>query len=80
MYPTLMTKLEMRYAISQLERFISNWTCEHWNLAIGCLKYGCTTRWYGVIYSIGLDKHGVNVLMPMRTVHFLTRTATGEGP
>ena len=62
MYPAVMTKLEMRYAISQLGRFMSNWTCEHWNLAIGCLKYGCTTRWYGVIYSLGLDKHGVNVL------------------
>jgi len=62
MYPAVMTKLEMRYAISQLGRFMSNWTCEHWNLAIICLKYGCTTRWYGVIYSVGLDKHGVNVL------------------
>ena len=62
MYPAVMTKLEMRYAISQLGRFMSNWTCEHWNLAIICLKYGCTTRWYGVICSYGLDKHGVNVL------------------
>ena len=62
MYPAVMTKLELRYAISQLGRFMSNWTEEHWDLAIQCLKYGCTTRFYGVIYSLGLDKHGVNVL------------------
>ena len=57
-----MAKLEMRNAISQLGRVLSNWTYGHWNLAIGRLKYGCTTRWYGVIYSLGLDKHGVNML------------------
>ena len=62
MYPAVMTKLEIRYAVSQLARFMTNWTEEHWNCALLTLKYGITTRYYGIIYSRGLDKHGVNVL------------------
>ena len=62
MYPAVMTKLEIRYAVSQLARFMTNWTEEHWNCALLTLKYGITTRYYGVIYSRGLDTHGVNVL------------------
>ena len=62
MYPAVMTKLEIRFAVSQLARFMTNWTEEHWKCALMTLKYGITTRYFGVIFSRGLDKHGVNVL------------------
>ena len=62
MYPAVMSKLEIRFAVSQLARFMTNWTEEHWKCALMTLKYGITTRYFGVIFSRGLDKHGVNVL------------------
>jgi hypothetical protein len=61
-YPAAHTKLELRYAISQLSRYMSNWTLEHWKLAVQTLKYGISTKEIGIMFSRSLDKHGVNIL------------------
>ena len=54
------TKLEVRYALL-LARHMTNWT-KHFELAIKLLEYCWTTREIGLIWSRGLDPHGVNVL------------------
>jgi hypothetical protein len=33
-YPAAHTKLEIRYAVSVLSRYMSNWTLEHWGVSI----------------------------------------------
>ena len=62
LYAAVQTKLEMRYALSQLGRFLSNWTTEHYELAIHALKYGIATRNCGLVFTKGLDLHGCNVM------------------
>jgi hypothetical protein len=61
-YPAAHTKLELRYAISILSRYMSNWTLGQWELALQTLKYGISTKEIGLMFSRLLDKHGVNVL------------------
>ena len=61
-YPACQTSLEMKHAVSILGKFMSCYTQEAFDLALHALAYGYTTRHYGVIYSLGLDAHGVAVL------------------
>ena len=49
------TKLEVRYALSLLARHMTNWTKQHFELAIKLLEYCWTTREIGLIWSRGLD-------------------------
>jgi hypothetical protein len=56
------TKLEGRFAQSQLSRYAHGWSAEHFRIALKTLEYGWTTRDIGIIYSRDLDEHGVNTL------------------
>jgi len=47
-YPAAHTKLEMRYTVSVLSRYMSNWTLEHWGLALKALMYGISTKEIGL--------------------------------
>jgi hypothetical protein len=60
-FPSCHTKLEIRFAISLLGRFMQRWSMHHWGVAVHCLKYCIATREIGLMYSAGLDWHGVNV-------------------
>jgi hypothetical protein len=61
-FPSCHTKLEIRYAISQLSAHMQRWNLEHWGHALHCLKYCINSRDIGLMYSRGLDVHGTNVL------------------
>ena len=56
------TKLEMRYAVSVCSRFRNEWGVRQFNVVKKLFEYGYTTRFTGIIYSKGLDKHGDNTL------------------
>ena len=64
------TKRELRYYVSILSRYMSNWTVTHWKMALQCLQYGITTKNTGVIYSAKLDPHGVSVLSAYADANF----------
>jgi hypothetical protein len=69
-YPSAHTKLELRYTISVLSRYMSNWTLEHWKLAVQALMYGISTKEIGLMYSRALDKHGIQVLSAYADANF----------
>ena len=60
LYPAVMCKLEMKHALSLLGAHMHNYTKQHYELALHCLQYGYTTRNMGLIFSRGLDPHGVD--------------------
>ena len=61
-YHASCTKLEMRYAVSICGRHRGKWGSEQFNILKKMFEYGYTTRHTGLIYSKGLDAHGINVL------------------
>lgn len=61
-FPSCHTKLEIRYAISLLSCFMQSWSIGHFAFALGCLWYCFNSRHIGLMFSRGLDKHGINVL------------------
>jgi hypothetical protein len=61
-FPSCHTKLGIRYAISILSSHMQCWSLEHWKLAIHCLWYCYNSRHIGLMFSRGLDQHGINVL------------------
>jgi hypothetical protein len=61
-YPASCTKLEMRYAVSVCGKHRGKWGVSQFNVLKKMFEYGHTTRHTGIIYSKGLDQHGVNVL------------------
>jgi hypothetical protein len=61
-YHASCTKLEMRYAVSICGRHRGRWGVEQFNIVKKMFEYGYTTRHTGLIYSKGLDSHGINVL------------------
>ena len=61
-FPSCHTKLEIRFVISQLSKFMRCWNLLHWAYAIHCLKYCIYSAAIGMMYSQGLDQHGTNVL------------------
>jgi hypothetical protein len=61
-YPAACTKLEMRYAVSVCGRHRGKWGKRQFEVVKRLFEYGYTTRNTGLIYSRGLDKHGLNIL------------------
>jgi hypothetical protein len=61
-YHASCTKLEMRYAVSVCGKHRGRWGVEQFNILKKLFEYGYTTRFTGLIYSKGLDMHGLNVL------------------
>jgi len=61
-YPAACCKLELRYAISVCGRHRSKWGKKQFDVLKRVFEYGLATKDVGIIYSKGLDKHGVNVL------------------
>ena len=59
-YPASCVKLEMRYAISICGKHRSRWGKKQFNILKKVFEYGFTTRHMGIIYSRGLDEHGIN--------------------
>jgi hypothetical protein len=55
-------KLEMRYAISVCGKHRGKWGRRQFKILLKCFEYGFTTRDTGLIYSKGLDEHGLNVM------------------
>ena len=77
LYAAVQSKLEMRYALSQLGRFLSNWTEKHYKLALHALRYGIATRNCGIVFTRGLDKHGCNVMYCYADSNFQSPRSTG---
>ena len=61
-YPASCTKLEMRYAVSVCGKHRGKWGVDQFEILKKAFEYGYTTRHTGLIYSKGLDMHGINVL------------------
>ena len=61
-YPAACSKLEMRYAVSICGRFRSRWGAKQFKVLTKVFEYGYATRETGIIYSKGLDEHGVNTI------------------
>jgi hypothetical protein len=56
------TKLEMLYAVSVCGKHIGKWGVKQFEILKKMFEYGFTTRHTGLIYSKGLDEHGINVM------------------
>jgi hypothetical protein len=56
------TKLEMRYSVSVCGKHRSKWGIKQFKVMMKVFEYGFTTREIGIIYSKGLDKHGLNTM------------------
>ena len=79
-YPSCHTKLEIRFAVSLLSRYMNKWSETHWNLCVRLLRYCINTREIGIVWGRGLDWHGVNVPYAyMQIVHSLRHVARGVG-
>ena len=61
-YPAQMTKFEIQFAVQQLSRHMKKWSKTLFEIAVEVLMYCITTKAIGVIYSRGLDSHGINML------------------
>ena len=60
-YPSCHTKLEIRFAVSCLSRYMQGWGKYQWNLALECLKYCVCHRHFGLVWLRHADSHGPNV-------------------
>ena len=76
-YPATMCKLEIKHAVSLLGSHMHNYTEQHYKWALHVLRYGITTRHMGLIYSRGLDPHGVNVIYGHADSNFKAPRSTG---
>ena len=61
-YPASNCKFEMRYVVSVLGSNRGGWSKRQFWILMKAFEYGYTTRDMGLIYSKGLDPHGINVL------------------
>ena len=61
-YPASCVKPELRHVTSVLGRFRKKWGQLQWKVLMKAFEYGYCTRDIGLIYSKGLDPHGVNTL------------------
>jgi hypothetical protein len=59
-YPASCVKLEMRYAISICGKHRTRWGVKQFKVLRKVFEYGYTTRHMGIVYTRGLDEHGVN--------------------
>ena len=61
-YPAACSKLELRYAISVCGRHRTKWGVKQFEVLKRVFEYGLWTKEMGLLYSKGLDKHGINAL------------------
>ena len=76
-YPACVCKLEIKHAVSLLGSHMHNYTEQHYNYAFHVLKYGITSRHMGLIYSRGLDPHGLNEIYGYADSNFQAPRSTG---
>ena len=76
-FPTVYTKLEMRFAISLISRQRSKWSRKSFKILVKALEYGYTTRNIGLMFSCGLDTHGVNKLYAYADSNFAAPRSQG---
>ena len=76
-YPSTYVKLEIRLAISLLSRYLHAPTKEHFKMALRTLMYCVGTHDIGIMYSRGLDEHGVNTLYAYADSNFESPKSTG---
>jgi hypothetical protein len=76
-YPTVYTKLEMRFCVSLISRQRSKWSRRGFQILVKALEYGYATRDIGLMYSCGLDKHGVNKLYAYADSNFAAPRSQG---
>jgi hypothetical protein len=61
-YPASNCKFEIRYAVSILGSRRVGWSLKHFAIALKLFEYCLTTKHMGLMYSNGLDPHGMNIL------------------
>ena len=76
-FPSVYTKLEMRFAISMISRQRSKWSKKSFKILVKMLEYGFATRNIGLMYSCGLDTHGVNKLYAYADSNFAAPRSQG---
>ena len=76
-FPTVYTKLEMRFAISLISRQRARWSRRSYKILIKALEYGYATRHIGLMFSNGLDRHGINKLYACADSNFAAPRSQG---
>ena len=76
-YPTVYTKLEMRFAVSLISRHRSKWSRRSFDILVKALEYGYATRHIGLMFSCGLDEHGINKLYAYADSNFAAPRSQG---
>ena len=76
-FPTVYTKLEMRFAISLISRQRARWSRRSYKILIKALEYGYATRHIGLMFSNGLDRHGINKLYAYADSNFAAPRSQG---
>ena len=76
-YPATMVKLELKHSLSLLGSHMHDYTEQHYAYAIHVLKYGITTRHMGLIFTCGLDPHGINTIYGHADSNFVAPRSTG---
>ena len=61
-YPASNCKFEMRYAVSLVGSRRTGWSRKQFNVVVKLFEYAHTTRDIGLMFSKGLDPHGMNTL------------------
>jgi hypothetical protein len=61
-YPAACSKLDMRYVVSVCGRHRTKWGLKQFGVLKKAFEYGLATKEMGLIYSKGLDVHGLNVM------------------
>jgi hypothetical protein len=71
-YPASQCKFEISYAVSLVGSKRSGWTQKHFDIVIKIFEYALTTCEIGLIFSTGLDPHGIMcyMLLQMRITDF----------
>ena len=76
-FPSVYTKLEMRFAMSLLSRQRAKWSKKAFQILVKALEYGYASRQIGLLYSCGLDQHGVNKLYAYADSNFAVPRSQG---
>jgi hypothetical protein len=61
-YPASQCKFEITYAVSLAGSRRKVWSLKHFEIVIKIYEYGLTTCEIGLMFSNGLDPHGINVM------------------
>ena len=51
MHPMIWTRPDLAFAVSTLGQFLSRWNWDHWEAALGVLKYANSTRGLSMVYK-----------------------------